>query len=117
MENPPQEIPEAAPPAAAPPDLNWPVPIIPLPAAFNVESSVAQDGTPVVVVSFYAIGGGLFLQFTRDDALVLASRVRKAAQTGPGEEQMPSAPPPPPPPPPPRQRTALATPTLIVPGR
>lgn len=70
--------------AAANPAATWPVPIIPMPAAYVVEPALSSDGsTPLVVIGMYTPSGAIFAQFTRDDALALASQIRTVAHTGP----------------------------------
>ena len=66
--------------------MEWPMALIPLPFMYQVESRKAEDGTPLVVIAMFHCGGGLFGSATREDALAFASRIRKAAQTGPTEE-------------------------------
>ena len=75
---------EPAVPATAENDASWPVPVIPMPGVFDVQSTLATDGeTPMVVIAIYQPCGAMFWSLTRDDALDFASTVKRVAQTGP----------------------------------
>ncbi len=64
--------------------VRWPVPIIPLPGVFDVQSGMSSDGgTPLVIIALYQPSGATFFQADREQALELASAIRHAAQTGP----------------------------------
>lgn len=68
------------------PVFQWPLPVIPMPCSWNVQAAKASDGSPVIVIPLYTPSGALFISLPRDDALLFASQVRKAAQTGPAED-------------------------------
>ena len=75
---------ETAVPANAENDASWPVPVIPMPGVFDVQSTLATDGeTPMVVIAIYQPCGATFYSLTREDALDFASTIKRVAQTGP----------------------------------
>lgn len=60
----------------------WPLVPVPMPGIFDV---VAQevDGQSVLIIVVYTPSGATFSWLPREDALEFASRLKKAANTGP----------------------------------
>jgi hypothetical protein len=80
-EAPAKETPEET-PAAENAAMAWPMQPVPMPGVFDV---VAQevDGQSIIVLATYTSAGASFAWTTRQNALALASRIKKIANTGP----------------------------------
>ena len=61
--------------------FEWPLPVYPLVAKFDVQSVELEDQS-AIVVAIYTGAGASFGLMTRDGALALASRLKKAANSG-----------------------------------
>lgn len=74
--------------APEPQAMVWPIEPMPLPAVFDV---VAQevDGKPIVVIATYTPSGASFGWVNRENALALASQIKKIAGTGPVRQEAP----------------------------
>lgn len=61
------------------PAMDWPVPVYPLVAKFDVQPVVLEDDQHAIVIALYTGAGAAFGLMTREGALQLSSRLRKVA--------------------------------------
>jgi hypothetical protein len=63
------------------PDMNWPLPVYPLVAKFDVQNVVLEDGQGAVVLAVYTGSGAAFGLLSADGARALSSRLKKSANS------------------------------------
>jgi hypothetical protein len=59
--------------------MDWPLPVYPLTAMFDVQNVKLDDDQRAIVVAMYTGAGATFGLISRDNALALSSRLRKVA--------------------------------------
>lgn len=61
--------------------MEWPMPVYPLVAKFDVQAVTLEDATHAFVVAVYTGAGASFGLMSREGALALASRIKKVVNS------------------------------------
>ena len=63
------------------PPMDWPMPVYPLVAKFDVQAVTLEDESHAFVVAVYTGAGASFGLMSREGALALASRIKKVVNS------------------------------------
>jgi hypothetical protein len=61
--------------------MDWPLPVYPLVARFDVQSITLEDGQGAIVVAIYTGAGASFGLLSQEGALALSSKLKKSANS------------------------------------